>query len=195
MTQDSGAKPETSPTTSLNFVANQVLLGQADVNRAITRIAHEIIERNRGLDGVVIVGLQRGGVWLAERLVSAISQIEGETSRTIPLGKLDVSLFRDDISLRPVTPVTVTDIPADLTGSKVVLVDDVLFTGRTVRAALDALNQYGRPSSVQLAVMIDRGHRELPIRPDYVGKNLPTGRDEDVSVSPDGVTLSKKVNP
>ncbi len=191
MTQASGASPE----TSLNFVANQVLvLGQADVNRAITRIAHEIIERNRGLDGVVIVGLQRGGVWLAERLVSTINQIEGETSPSIPLGKLDVSLFRDDISLRPVTPVTVTDIPADLTGSKVVLVDDVLFTGRTVRAALDALNQYGRPSSVQLAVMIDRGHRELPIRPDYVGKNLPTGRDEDVLVSPEGVTLSKKVN-
>jgi pyrimidine operon attenuation protein/uracil phosphoribosyltransferase len=195
MTQASGAKPETSPETSLNFVASQVLvLGQADVNRAITRIAHEIIERNRGLDGVVIVGLQRGGVWLAERLVSTINQIEGETSPSIPLGKLDVSLFRDDISLRPVTPVTVTDIPADLTGSKVVLVDDVLFTGRTVRAALDALNQYGRPSSVQLAVMIDRGHRELPIRPDYVGKNLPTGRDEDVLVSPEGVTLSKKVN-
>ena len=197
MTQASGASPE----TSLNFVANQVLvpnqvlvLGQADVNRAITRIAHEIIEKNRGLDGVVIVGLQRGGVWLAERLVSTINQIEGETSPSIPLGKLDVSLFRDDISLRPVTPVTVTDIPADLTGSKVVLVDDVLFTGRTVRAALDALNQYGRPSSVQLAVMIDRGHRELPIRPDYVGKNLPTGRDEDVLVSPEGVTLSKKVN-
>jgi pyrimidine operon attenuation protein/uracil phosphoribosyltransferase len=107
---------------------------------------------------------------------------------------LDVSLFRDDINLRPVTPVSVTDIPVDLTGSKVLIVDDVLFTGRTVRAALDALNQYGRPSSVQLAVMIDRGHRELPIRPDYVGKNLPTGRDEDVRVSPDGVTLSKKVN-
>jgi len=184
-----------SPNISLNTVPNQIMvLGQADINRAITRIAHEIIERNRGLDGVVIVGLQRGGVWLAERLVSTINQIEGETSPPIPLGKLDVSLFRDDISLRPVTPVTVTDIPADLTGSKVVLVDDVLFTGRTVRAALDALNQYGRPSSVQLAVMIDRGHRELPIRPDYVGKNLPTGRDEDVLVSPEGVTLSKKVN-
>lgn len=190
-----------SPNTTLNTAPNQVLvpiqvlvLGQADVNRAITRIAHEIIERNRGLDGVVIVGLQRGGVWLAERLVSTINQIEGETSPSIPLGKLDVSLFRDDISLRPVTPVTVTDIPVNLAGSKVVLVDDVLFTGRTVRAALDALNQYGRPSSVQLAVMIDRGHRELPIRPDYVGKNLPTGRDEDVLVSPEGVTLSKKVN-
>ena len=192
MTQDSGSHPDTSQTATSNLVQ---VLGLADVNRAITRIAHEIIERNRGLDGVVIVGLQRGGVWLAERLVSTINQIEGETSPSIPLGKLDVSLFRDDISLRPVTPVAVTDIPYDLTGSKVVLVDDVLFTGRTVRAALDALNQYGRPSSVQLAVMIDRGHRELPIRPDYVGKNLPTGRDEDVLVSPDGVTLSKKVNP
>ena len=192
MTQDSGSHPDTSQTATSNLVQ---VLGLADVNRAITRIAHEIIERNRGLDGVVIVGLQRGGVWLAERLVSTINQIEGETSPAIPLGKLDVSLFRDDISLRPVTPVTVTDIPYDLTGSKVVLVDDVLFTGRTVRAALDALNQYGRPSSVQLAVMIDRGHRELPIRPDYVGKNLPTGRDEDVLVSPEGVTLSKKVNP
>ena len=192
MTQDSGSHPDTSQTATSNLVQ---VLGLADVNRAITRIAHEIIERNRGLDGVVIVGLQRGGVWLAERLVSTINQIEGETSPSIPLGKLDVSLFRDDISLRPVTPVTVTDIPYDLTGSKVVLVDDVLFTGRTVRAALDALNQYGRPSSVQLAVMIDRGHRELPNRPDYVGKNLPTGRDEDVLVSPEGVTLSKKVNP
>ena len=192
MTQDSGSRPDTSQTATSNLVQ---VLGLADVNRAITRIAHEIIERNRGLDGVVIVGLQRGGVWLAERLVSTINQIEGETSPSIPLGKLDVSLFRDDISLRPVTPVTVTEIPSDLTGSKVVLVDDVLFTGRTVRAALDALNQYGRPSSVQLAVMIDRGHRELPIRPDYVGKNLPTGRDEDVLVSPEGVTLSKKVNP
>ena len=191
MTQDSGSHPDTSQTATSNLVQ---VLGLADVNRAITRIAHEIIERNRGLDGVVIIGLQRGGVWLAERLVSTINQIEGENKPSIPLGKLDVSLFRDDINLRPVTPVSVTDIPVDLTGSKVLIVDDVLFTGRTVRAALDALNQYGRPSSVQLAVMIDRGHRELPIRPDYVGKNLPTGRDEDVRVSPEGVTLSKKVN-
>ena len=191
MTQDSGSHPDTSQTATSNLVQ---VLGLADVNRAITRIAHEIIERNRGLDGVVIIGLQRGGVWLAERLVSTINHIEGENNPSIPLGKLDVSLFRDDINLRPVTPVSVTDIPVDLTGSKVLIVDDVLFTGRTVRAALDALNQYGRPSSVQLAVMIDRGHRELPIRPDYVGKNLPTGRDEDVRVSPEGVTLSKKVN-
>ena len=194
MNQDSGVSPiRNNP----DFVASTSLvsvLGSADVNRAITRIAHEIIEKNRGLDDIVIVGLQRGGVWLAERLVLAIENIEGDADRSIPLGRLDVSLFRDDISLRPTTPVTVTEIPVDLAGSKVVLVDDVLFTGRTVRAALDALNQYGRPSAVQLAVMIDRGHRELPIRPDYVGKNLPTGRDEDVLVTPDGVTLSKKAN-
>ena len=192
MTLSSGSHPDTSQTATSNLVQ---VLGLADVNRAITRIAHEIIERNRCLEGIIIVGLQRGGVWLAERLVATINQIEGETSRPIPLGRLDVSLFRDDINLRPVTPVAVTEIPTDLTGSKVVLVDDVLFTGSTVRAALDALNQYGRPSSVQLAVMIDRGHRELPIRPDYVGKNLPTGRDEDVQVQPDGVTLSKRANP
>lgn len=164
------------------------VLRSDDVNRATTRIAHEVIERNRGIEGVVIVGLQRGGVWLAELVVEAIERIEG---RRPPLGRLDVSLFRDDISMRPVTPVSVTDIPVDLTGSRVVLVDDVLYTGRTVRAALDALNQYGRPAGVQLAVMIDRGHRELPIRPDYVGKNLPTGNDEDVRVSPDGVVLHR----
>lgn len=191
MTLSSGSNRVTDQTATSDLVQ---VLGLADVNRAITRIAHEIIERNRGLDGIIVVGLQRGGVWLAERLAATINQIEGETSRPIPLGKLDVSLFRDDINLRPVTPVAVTEIPTDLSGSKVVLVDDVLFTGRTVRAALDALNQYGRPSSVQLAVMVDRGHRELPIRPDYVGKNLPTGRDEDVQVQPDGVTLSKKVH-
>lgn len=191
MTLSSGSNRVTDQTATSDLVQ---VLGLADVNRAITRIAHEIIERNRGLDGIIVVGLQRGGVWLAERLAATINQIEGETSRPIPLGKLDVSLFRDDINLRPVTPVAVTEIPTDLSGSKVVLVDDVLFTGRTVRAALDALNQYGRPSSVQLAVMVDRGHRELPIRPDYVGKNLPTGRDEDVQVQPDGVTLSKRVH-
>jgi len=139
----------------------------------------------------VIVGLQRGGVWLAERIADAIQRIDGQP---VPLGRLDVSLFRDDLALRPVTPVSVSDIPVDLSGSRVVLVDDVLFTGRTVRAALDALNQYGRPASVQLAVMVDRGHRELPIRPDYVGKNIPTSRDEDIQVTPEAVVL-KKVAP
>ena len=165
------------------------VLRSDDMARALTRISHEIIERNRGLDGVVLVGLQRGGVWLAERLAETLARIEGSSP---PCGELDVALFRDDIALRPVTPVSLTRLPVDLTGARVVLVDDVLYTGRTVRAALDALNQYGRPAQVQLAVMVDRGHRELPIRPDYVGKNLPTSSDEDVVVAPDGVVLHRR---
>ncbi|MFM7126705.1 MAG: bifunctional pyr operon transcriptional regulator/uracil phosphoribosyltransferase PyrR [Actinomycetota bacterium] len=166
---------------------SSTVLSASDVNRAVVRIAHEIGERNRGLEGIVIIGLQTGGVWLARRLADAISGLDGGES--VAVGHLDVSMFRDDLALRPVSPVAPSSIPADLSGSKVVLVDDVLFTGRTVRAALDALNQYGRPASVQLAVLVDRGHRELPIRPDYVGKNLPTSRDEDVDVTPDGVVL------
>ena len=173
---------------SATDASSTVVLSAADLSRAITRIAHEIVERNRGIAGVVLVGLQRGGVWIARRIGEAIERIDGTAP---PLGFVDVSLHRDDIGLRPVSPVAPSEIPVDLTGSTVVLVDDVLYTGRTVRAALDALNQYGRPAAVQLAVMIDRGHRELPIRPDYVGKNLPTSRGEDVSVSADGVTLSK----
>lgn len=164
------------------------VLRSDDLSRAITRISHEIIERNRGLDGVVLIGLQRGGVWLAERLAASLARIEGSAP---PCGELDVSLHRDDIGLRPVTPVSVTRIPVDLSGARVVLVDDVLYTGRTVRAALDALNQYGRPAQVQLAVLVDRGHRELPIRPDYVGKNLPTSTDEDVVATSDGVVLRR----
>lgn len=171
-----------------------LVLRSDDVARAITRISHEIIERNRGLDGVVVVGLQRGGVWLAERIAESLARIDGSSSElaSTPCGELDVSLFRDDIGLRPVTPVSVTRLPVDLTGARVVIVDDVLYTGRTVRAALDAVHQYGRPAQVQLAVMIDRGHRELPIRPDFVGKNLPTSADEDVIVSPDGVVLRRR---
>ncbi len=191
-----GSRPSTSQSTSstgaVSSTESVVVLGDADVSRAITRIAHEVIERNRGLDGVVIVGLQRGGVWIADRLAAAIARIDPSTE--VPVGRLDVALFRDDIAMRPVTPVSVTEIPVDLAGSTVVLVDDVLYTGRTVRAALDALNQYGRPAAVQLAVMVDRGHRELPIRPDYVGKNLPTGRDEDVSATEAGVTIRRKVS-
>jgi len=163
-----------------------------DLRRAVTRIAHEITEHNQGLDGVVLVGLQTGGVPLARRLAETLRQIEGVD---VPVGAVDVAFYRDDIGLRPVLPEAVTDIPFDLTARAVVLVDDVLFTGRTVRAALDALNDYGRPRSVQLAVMIDRGHRELPIRPDYVGKNLPTRRDEMVDVTAEGVdvgTMQKK---
>ncbi len=161
-----------------------------DIRRALTRIAHEVVERNQGLDDVVIVGLQTGGVSLATRLAQALQRVE---SAEVPVGTLDVAFYRDDIGLRPVMPEAVTDISFDLTGKVVVLVDDVLFTGRTVRAALDALNDYGRPRAVQLAVMVDRGHRELPIRPDYVGKNLPTRRDEVVDVRDDGVDLGVMV--
>jgi pyrimidine operon attenuation protein/uracil phosphoribosyltransferase len=157
-----------------------------DVRRAITRIGHEIAERNHGLDAVVLVGLQRGGVWIADQLSAALASIE----RPVPCGAVDVSLYRDDVGLRPIVPGRVTEIPFALDGATVVLVDDVLFTGRTVRAALDALNDHGRPRAVQLAVMVDRGHRELPIRPDYVGKNLPTSRDENVVVSAEGVVIA-----
>ena len=161
-----------------------------EVHRATWRIAHEIVERNHGLDNVVLVGLQTGGVPFAARLAEALEQIEGAA---VEANTLDVAFYRDDIGLRPVLPEEVTDITSDLDGSIVVLVDDVLFTGRTIRAALDALTAYGRPRSVQLAVMIDRGHRELPIRPDYIGKNLPTRRDEVVNVSGDGVDLGEMV--
>jgi pyrimidine operon attenuation protein / uracil phosphoribosyltransferase len=165
----------------------RVVLSADDVRRALTRIAHEVAERNHGTDDLVVVGLQRGGVWIAQRLTEALGAI-GE--RPVPFGSLDVSFHRDDVGLRPIVPGSVTDIPVALDGKAVVLVDDVLFTGRTVRAALEALNEYGRPRSVQLAVVVDRGHRELPIRPDYVGKNLPTSREEDVRVGVDGVTIA-----
>jgi pyrimidine operon attenuation protein / uracil phosphoribosyltransferase len=165
-------------------------MGAEDVERATWRMAHEIIERNKGLDGVVLIGLQTGGVPLSHRLAEALLRIDGAE---VPVGALDVAFYRDDIGLRPVLPEAITDIPFDLTALTVVLVDDVLFTGRTIRAALDALTDHGRPRSVQLAVMVDRGHRELPIRPDYVGKNLPTRRDEVVDVDEDGVDLGEMV--
>jgi pyrimidine operon attenuation protein/uracil phosphoribosyltransferase len=161
-----------------------------DVRRALWRMGHEIVERNHGVEGVVLVGLQTGGVAMAHALADALGEIDGTIP---PVGTLDVALHRDDIGIRPVLPEAVTHMPVDLDGAVVVLVDDVLFTGRTIRAALDALTSYGRVRAVQLAVMIDRGHRELPIRPDYVGKNLPTRRDEMVNVSPSGVDLGELV--
>ncbi len=164
------------------------VMSATDVRRAIVRIAHEIIERNHGIEGLAVVGLQRGGTWLAEAITKQINEIE--SSVTVPVGALDVSLHRDDIGIRPVSLGAITDIPFDLTGATVVLVDDVLFTGRTVRAAMEGLNNYGRPRAVQLAVLVDRGHRELPIRPDFVGKNLPTQKDDDVSATIDGVRIS-----
>ena len=160
------------------------ILGADDVSRAITRISHEIIERNNDLSQVVIVGMQTGGVWIARQLCDTVTRLNGVS---LPIGAVDISMYRDDFSLRPVVLSAPTDIPIDLTGRTVVLVDDVLFTGRTVRAALEALNDHGRPRAVQLAVMVDRGHRELPIRPDYVGKNIPTHFSDEVSVGPEGV--------
>ncbi len=172
------------------FVPRGQVLSTEDVHRALTRIAHEIAEQNRGLRDVVLVGLQTGGVPLAYRIASVLEEVEGVA---VPVGTLDVAFYRDDIGLRPVLPEAVTDISFDLAGKVVVLVDDVLFSGRTVRAALDALADYGRARAVRLAVMIDRGHRELPIRPDFVGKNLPTRPDEQVDVSLDGVLLGEVV--
>jgi pyrimidine operon attenuation protein/uracil phosphoribosyltransferase len=170
------------------FVARTQVLDADDVRRALWRMAHEIVEHNQGLEDVVLIGLQTGGVAFAEGLAEALAKIDGEAP---PQGTLDVAFHRDDIGLRPVLPSAVTDIPTDLNGQVVVLVDDVLYTGRTIRAALDAVHTYGRPRAVQLAVMVDRGHRELPIRADYVGKNLPTRRDEMVNATLDGVELGE----
>jgi pyrimidine operon attenuation protein / uracil phosphoribosyltransferase len=172
------------------FVARTTVMDGEDVRRATWRMAHEIIERNHGTGDVVLIGLQTGGVWIAEQLADVVQRV---TAEELPVGMLDVAFYRDDIGLRPVLPEAATHIPTDLTGRTIVLVDDVLFTGRTVRAALNALSDYGRARAVQLAVMVDRGHRELPIRPDYVGKNLPTRRDEMVDVTEQGVVLGDVV--
>src|SRR5882724_8183770 len=156
------------------------VLDATDIGRALTRIAHEIVERNRGADGVVLLGIPTRGVPLARRIGARIASVEGTAA---PVGSLDVTMYRDDLRLRGVRPLEETDIPpTGVDGRTVVLVDDVLFSGRTIRAALDALSDLGRPRAVQLAVLVDRGHRELPIRPDYVGKNLPTSQREMVRV-------------
>ena len=172
------------------FVARAQVMDAEDVRRVVWRMAHEIVEAEKGLDGVVLVGLQTGGLPLAGQLAAALRQIEGVE---VPVGSLDVAFYRDDIGMRPVTPEAPSDIPWDLTGRTVVLVDDVLFTGRTVRAALNALADHGRARAVRLAVMVDRGHRQVPIRPDFVGKNLPTRIDELVDVSEDGVAIGELV--
>ncbi len=158
----------------------KVVMDAEGIERSLTRVAYQILEKNKGVEDLVLVGIQKGGVLLAERLAKKISQIEGVP---IPVGKLDITLYRDDIMKSgKAREIGKTDIPFSLTGKKVVLVDDVLFTGRTIRAAMDALMDFGRPTLIQLAVLIDRGHRELPIRADFVGKNLPSSHSEEVLV-------------
>ena len=177
-----------TPPFGTSFVARSRAMEAADVERAIRRMAHEISEQHHGAERVYLVGLQTGGVAIARALAAELSSIE---KRPIEMGTIDVAMYRDDIGLRPVLEESETDIAVDIDGRTIVLVDDVLFTGRTIRAALDALADFGRPEAVRLAVMVDRGHRELPIRPDYVGKNLPTRRNEMVNVSLDGVDLGE----
>jgi pyrimidine operon attenuation protein / uracil phosphoribosyltransferase len=158
----------------------KAVLEPAEIRRALTRIAHEIIERTNGADDVVLLGIPTRGVPLAHRLAGRLEQVEG---RPVPAGSLDITMYRDDLRLRPARALGHTEVPAaGIDGRIVVLVDDVLYSGRTVRAALDALGELGRPRAVQLAVLVDRGHRELPIRADYVGKNLPTSQREMVRV-------------
>jgi pyrimidine operon attenuation protein/uracil phosphoribosyltransferase len=179
------------------FVERGRLLDSAEIRRVITRIAHEILERNKGASAVVLIGIAARGDDLARRLAEEITRIEGIQ---VPVGALDITFYRDDIGMRAEAPeVHETRIDFGINGSTVVLVDDVLFTGRTIRAAMDALVDFGRPDAIQLAVLVDRGHRELPIRADYVGKNVPTRMDEEVQVriaevdGEDSVVVGEKV--
>ncbi|MDQ1122270.1 bifunctional pyr operon transcriptional regulator/uracil phosphoribosyltransferase PyrR [Microbacterium trichothecenolyticum] len=161
-------------------MSTRTVMHDADIARALTRISHEILESNRGPEGLVLLGIPTRGVTLAERIASLVSEFGGTQ---VPVGSLDVTMYRDDLHRNPTRAPRKTEIPAGgIDGKVVVLVDDVLFSGRSIRAALDALQDIGRPAAVRLATLIDRGHRELPIRPDFVGKNLPSARDERVNV-------------
>lgn len=165
------------------------------VKRALTRMTYEIIERNKGIDNLVIVGIKTRGAYLAQRIAKRLEQLEGAS---VPVGELDISMYRDDRKHTDDPVVKDSQLQFDITGKHVILVDDVLFTGRTIRAALDALMDQGRPDRINLAVLVDRGHRELPIRPDFIGKNIPTAMDEQVAVyvkeidGKDGIDLIKK---
>ncbi len=160
--------------------ASRTVMDAQEINRALTRVAHEIIEKNHGIANVALVGIRTGGVHLAKRLAKKLLEIEGTA---VPIGELDITLYRDDLNARKEQPVLrTTKIPFDITDRKIILVDDVLFTGRTIRAAMDGLIDLGRPGEIQLAVLADRGHRQLPIKATYVGKNLPTALEESVEV-------------
>jgi pyrimidine operon attenuation protein / uracil phosphoribosyltransferase len=200
-----GAGPHVSPAAtagqarSAGVPGGKAVLGPEEIRRALTRVAHEILERTDGAGDVILLGIPTRGVPLARRLAAGLAQVEG---RPAPVGSLDITMYRDDLRLRPARTLGHTDVPpSGIDGKIVVLVDDVLYSGRTVRAALDALNDLGRPRAVQLAVLVDRGHRELPIRPDYVGKNLPTSQREIVQVlvseidGQDAVVLGKGPDP
>ena len=159
--------------------AETAILDKAGIARAVTRIAHEILEQNKGGEKLALIGIRTGGDHLATLLQAKINEIEGTEA---PLGAVDITMYRDDLASRGNLPIGKTDIPFHLDGKQVILVDDVLYTGRTIRSAMDALMDFGRPSTIQLAVLIDRGHRELPIRADYVGRNVPTAHEEDIAV-------------
>ena len=168
-----------------------VIMDSEGIRRALTRISHEIVERNKGVDNIVIVGIRTRGVPIAERIAANIEHIEDKKP---PVGVLDITLYRDDLSSLSYQPIVhQTELPVDITGKTIVPVDDVLYTGRTIRAALDAIIDMGRPKAIQLAVLIDRGHRELPIRADFVGKNVPTSSKETVSVQLRGTDGTEKV--
>jgi pyrimidine operon attenuation protein/uracil phosphoribosyltransferase len=178
-----------TPPRDLAFLAKSQLLTSDEIDRALKRMAHEIVEHNSHFERLSVIGLQTGGVAFAERIAAMLSEIVG--AAVVP-ASLDVSFYRDDLGRNPIPRSAATTIERDLTDRSVVLVDDVLFTGRTIRAALNALSDWGRPSAVQLAVMVDRGHRELPIRADYVGKNLPTSRGEAILATLDGVWIGTR---
>src|SRR5689334_8744247 len=168
------------PSTQHDRQQERLVMEAGDISRAMTRIAHEILERNKGLKGLARVGIRTGGVHMAHRLARRLQDIEGAA---VPIGELDITLYRDDLALRKEQPVLRrTSVPFDISGKIIVLVDDVLFTGRTIRAAMDGLIDLGRPAEIQLAVLIDRGHRQLPIKATYIGKNIPTSREEKIHV-------------
>ncbi len=164
----------------MGFKEKALIMDSEAMGRAIVRIAHEILEKNRGAENLALVGIRNRGIFFAQRLARKIREIEGVE---LPVGSLDVTFYRDDVAVYSHPKIYKTEIPFDVTGKIIVLVDDVLYTGRTTRASMDAIMDYGRPAAMQLAVMIDRGHRELPIRADYIGKNIPTSRKERVQVN------------